>query len=77
MHNVNEVIMKNEIICKNLIELRTDANMTQQQIADYLEIDRSNYSKYELGKLTLSVDMLIKLAKLYNVSADYILGLEE
>lgn len=69
--------MKNEIICKNLIELRTDANMTQQQIADYLEIDRSNYSKYELGKLTLSVDMLIKLAKLYNVSADYILGLEE
>lgn len=69
--------MKNEIICKNLIELRTETNRTQQQIADYLEIDRSNYSKYELGKLTLSVDMLIKLAKLYNVSADYILGLEE
>lgn len=64
-------------ICKNFIDLRKNSHLTQQQVADYLEIDRSNYSKYELGILTISVEMLIKLAKLYKVSTDYILGLED
>ena len=63
--------------CKNLIELRKHAGYTQQQVADFLNIDRSNYSKYELGKLEISITMLIALSKLYKVSTDYILGLED
>ena len=65
-----------EIVSKILIELRREKNLTQQQVADYLKIDRSNYSKYERGKLEISIYMIRELAKLYNVSSDYLLGLE-
>ena len=65
--------MKN--YCERLKELRKENSYTEQYVADYLEIDRSNYSKYELGKLELNIDMLIALAKLYKVSTDYILCL--
>lgn len=58
-------------------QLRLDKKFTQQKVADYLEIDRSNYSKYELGKLEISIEMLIKLSQLYNVTTDYILGLSD
>ena len=58
-----------------MIELRKNHSFTQQYVADYLKIDRSNYSKYELGKLEPSVYMLIALSKLYGVSVDYLLGL--
>ena len=66
-----------KIVSKNLIELRKEKGFTQQEIANYLQIDRSNYSKYELGKLEINIDMLRKLSKLYDVSTDYILGLEK
>ena len=58
-----------------MVELRKENSYTQQFIADYLKIDRSNYSKYELGKLEPSIYMLIALSKLYGVSVDYLLGL--
>ncbi len=57
--------------------LRKQNGYSQQFVADYLKIDRSNYSKYELGKLELNLTMLKSLCLLYNVSADYILGLKE
>ena len=66
-----------EIVSKILQELRNEKGLTQQKVADYLKIDRSNYSKYELGKLEISIDMIRKLTKLYSVSADYLLGLEK
>ena len=65
-----------KIICERLKELRTEKGYSQKQVADMLKIDRSNYSKYELGKLDLNTDMLINICKLYSVSSDYILGLE-
>ena len=65
-----------KIICERLKELRTEKGYSQKQVADMLKIDRSNYSKYELGKLDLNTDMLINICKLYDVSSDYILGLE-
>lgn len=58
-------------------QLRLDKKFTQQKVADYLGIDRSNYSKYELGKLEISIEMLVKLSQLYNVTTDYILGLSD
>ena len=66
-----EIIMKD--ICARLIELRKENGFSQQYVANYLKIDRSNYSKYELGKLEINVPMVIALSKLYKVSTDYIL----
>lgn len=64
-------------ICERLIELRKENGFTQQFVADFLKIDRSNYSKYEHGKLEVNVPMIIALVGLYNVSADYILCLTD
>ena len=58
-------------------KLRLENGYTQQYVATYLEIDRSNYSKYELGKLELNLTILKKLCLLYGVSADEILGLKD
>ena len=66
-----------ENVSKILIELRKEKGLSQQQVADFLKIDRSNYSKYERGKLEVNITMLRELSKLYGVSTDYILGLEK
>ena len=58
-------------------DLREDADLTQQKVADYLHCSQSLYAYYESGKRNLPVDNLIALAKLYNVSTDYILGLTD
>ena len=66
-----------EICSKKIKELRQEKNYTQKYVSQYLSIDQSNYSKYELGKLEPNIEMLIKLSKLYGVSVDYILGLAD
>ena len=58
-------------------DLREDADLTQQKVADYLHCSQSLYAYYESGRRNLPVDNLIALAKLYNVSTDYILGLTD
>lgn len=64
------------MLFKRLYELRTDHDMTQKQVADYLVCNRQVYARYENGKREIPVSMLIQLAKLYGVSTDYILGLK-
>ena len=61
---------------KRVRNLRVEKGLTQQEIANMLEIERGNYSKYELGKLEFNNEMLVKLSKYYKVTTDYILGLE-
>ena len=63
-------IMKYE----NIRKLRTDSGYTQKQIAEHLGISQNTYSQYEIGILNYPVDAVIKLADLYNVSTDYLLG---
>ena len=60
---------------KRLYELRADNDLTQQQVADYLNMQRSVYRRYESGEREIPVWAVIKLAKFYNTSTDYILGL--
>ena len=60
-----------------LKELREENNLTQSQIADYLNIKQNTYSQYENEKRQLPIDVLIKLAKFYKITTDYILGLED
>lgn len=62
---------------KVLKELRESMGFTQKYVSNYLEIDQSNYSKYELDKLQINLDMLKQLCILYSVSADYIIGLTD
>lgn len=59
---------------KNRIkDLREDNDFTQQQIADKIGITQRKYSYIETGTQQLSDDILVSLAKVYNVSIDYIL----
>lgn len=60
---------------KRLGDLRTDNDMTQQRIADYLQCQREVYRRYEKGIRTIPVDYLVQLADLYGTSTDYILEL--
>lgn len=54
-------------------DLREDHDLTQQQVADILNISQRGYSHYETGNNDVSSEVLIKLANYYNVSIDYIL----
>lgn len=56
-------------------DLREDHDLTQQNVADYLGMKQSQYSRYERGIRDIPTDILIKLALLYNTSTDYILEL--
>lgn len=62
---------------RRLIELRTDLNITQSFIAEKIGVDRSTFAKYESGKHQPSLENLIALAKYFNVTTDYILGLSD
>ena len=56
-------------------DLREDSDYTQKFVSDYLGMKQPQYSRYENGYRDLPTDVLIELAKLYNTSTDYILGL--
>ncbi len=60
---------------QRLEDLRIDLDKTQADIAYYLGCQREVYRRYEKGTRQIPVDMLIRLAELYNVSIDYIVGL--
>lgn len=55
--------------------LREDADKTQQEIATYLGTSQTMYARYERGANEMPIRHLIKLAKYYNVSLDYLCGL--
>ena len=57
--------------------LREDSDMTQTQVAKLLKVGQKTYSDYELGKTRIPVDSMIVLAKLYDVSMDYICGVSD
>lgn len=54
--------------------LREDHDYTQRFVAEYLNVNQNTYSDYETGKVGLSLDNIVKLADLYNVSVDYLLN---
>lgn len=56
-------------------DVREDNDKTQAEIASVLKITAQQYHLYESGKREIPVHHLIKLAKFYNVSLDYLAGL--
>ena len=57
--------------------LRLRKNMTQAQLANKLGLTKSVISAYETGLRLPSYDILIHIARIYNVSTDYLLGIEQ
>ena len=62
---------------RRIRELREDNDLLQRELADYLKCSQVAYSRYELGMRDIPTDVLIALAKFYNTSTDYILGLTD
>ena len=58
---------------KNLRSIREDKDIKQKEIAAYLNVSQNTYSQYETGVISLTADILIKLANYYDVSIDYLL----
>ena len=59
---------------KRIKELREDADLNQTTIAKHLGMSQTGYSKYETGENDIPTTILIKLARFYNTSIDYLLG---
>lgn len=57
--------------------LREDHDLTQQAVATFLGIGQKTYSDYELGKTRIPLESIIKLARMYDVSVDYICGVTD
>ena len=55
-------------------DLREDSDLTQQQMADKLFINRRTYSSYEVGSRSIPVETLGKIADIFNTSIDYLVG---
>ena len=62
---------------KRLRDLREDNDKTQKEIADILGTSQTMYARYERGANELPIHHLITLCEYYNVSADYILCINE
>ena len=60
-----------------LRELRAAAGLTQTEIADILEMQQNQYSRYERGERELPMHLFVKLAEHYKVSLDYMVGLSD
>lgn len=61
---------------ERLKRLREDKKLSQQQLADRLNINRSTYARYELGQTQPDYETLQRLADFYGVSVDYLFGRE-
>ena len=64
-------------IGKVIKELREERNLTQQQLASALNVDKSTIAKYETGDRLPNIEMSVKLALFFNVTTDYLLGIEK
>lgn len=62
---------------RRLRDMREDHDLVQKEVAAQLGIDQRVYSTYETGKREIPLHLLITLARLYNTSTDYLLGLTD
>ncbi|WP_278228469.1 helix-turn-helix domain-containing protein [Lactococcus lactis] len=64
----------NQKFAERLKELRKEKGLTQQKVADSLNISQPNYRRWEVGERSPSGETLIKLADYFDVSIDYLVG---
>ena len=65
------------ILCQRLKELRIERKITQKQLADILQTNNSSVCDWERGRTEPNVEMIVSICKYFDVSADYLLGLED
>ena len=70
---INDKIDKS-VLGNNLKEIRNKNKHTQEKVANIINVDQSNYSKCELGKMYIHTYALIEFAKHYKVSIDWLCG---
>ncbi len=70
---INDKIDKS-VLGNDLKEIRTKNKHTQEKVANIINVDQSNYSKCELGKMYIHTYALIEFAKHYKVSIDWLCG---
>ncbi len=63
-----------KIFCERLKELRKAEKLTQRDMAEKLNIVQPSYIRYENGTAEPSQETLIKIAEIFDVSVDYLLG---
>lgn len=63
------------MLSKTIYELRVSFGWTQVQLAQKLGVTKQTVSNWENDNIQPSIDMLVKLSKIFNVSTDYLLGL--
>ena len=64
-------------LVRSIRKLRQSKRLSQQQLADHLNIERSTYACYESGRIRISVDTMVALAHFYRVSYAEIIGVPE
>lgn len=62
---------------KRIRELREERGMTQKELAEKLHVSQRTLSRFELEQHDLSTQTIIELTRIFNVSSDYILGIED
>ncbi len=72
-----ESVINNEVIGRRLRTLRAEKGYKQFDLARELNVSQQSYCLYEKNFASVSVETLVKICKLYNVSANYILGLSD
>jgi transcriptional regulator with XRE-family HTH domain len=62
------------VVYERIRNMREDRDLTQAQMAEYLNIHQTTYSDYELGNLNIPVQVLSKIADLFETSIDYLVN---
>lgn len=68
---------RNGLMGERLLKLRNQSSLTQEELAERLDVSRQSISKWELNKTLPDVDKLIQLSEMYQVSIDYLIKGEE
>ena len=62
---------------RRIRDLRTDADMTQREVAEKLYLHLTQYRRYECGESEVPLDIAVQIARLFGVSLDYIAGVAD
>ena len=62
------------MIFERIRNIREDNDLTQSQIAEFLNINQRTYSRYERGEISITIETMCKLADYYGTSLDYLAG---
>ena len=66
-----------KIFQKRLVELRKENKLSQRKMAEKLNISQPSYIRYEHGTAEPNLENLVKIAKIFDVPTDYLLGLTD